>query len=157
MKHLYVAFSASTLLVGQQEGHPAFKKLSAGVLAWLSVWSEVQTCIWPSWRHCHSLSLASVKSRLVLSFWYCLTQAIRDKGSLIGCEAFVWCWICHWSGDSISYVICRFGVHWLTYILSDDAVCFAIIAYWGKVFIWFPLFLYQLTYPIITYDQIAHD
>ena len=27
--------------------------------------SEVQTCIWPSWCHCHSLSLASVKSRLV--------------------------------------------------------------------------------------------
>jgi len=32
------------------------------------VWSEVQTCIWPSWCHCHSLSLASVKSRLVFSF-----------------------------------------------------------------------------------------
>jgi len=37
-----------TLLVGRQEGHPACKKLSGGVLAWLSVWSEVQTCIWPS-------------------------------------------------------------------------------------------------------------
>ena len=43
-----VAFSALTLLVGWQEGHPACKKLSGGVLAWLSVWSEVQTCIWPS-------------------------------------------------------------------------------------------------------------
>ena len=32
------------LLVGRQEGHPACKKLSGGVLAWLSVWSEVQTC-----------------------------------------------------------------------------------------------------------------
>ena len=42
------AFSALTLLVGRQEGHPACKKLSGGVLAWLSVWSEVQTCIWPS-------------------------------------------------------------------------------------------------------------
>jgi len=31
-----VAFSALTLLVGQQEGHPACKKLSCGVLAWLS-------------------------------------------------------------------------------------------------------------------------
>ena len=31
----------------------------------MSVWSEVQTCIWPSRCHCHSLSLASVKSRLV--------------------------------------------------------------------------------------------
>jgi len=28
--------------------HPACKKLSGGVLAWLSVWSEIQTCIRPS-------------------------------------------------------------------------------------------------------------
>jgi len=42
------AFSALTLLVGQQEGHPACKKIwSDEVLAWLSVWSEVQMiCIW---------------------------------------------------------------------------------------------------------------
>jgi len=33
------AFSALTLLVGRQEGHLACKKLSGGVLAWLSVWS----------------------------------------------------------------------------------------------------------------------
>jgi len=39
-----LAFSALTLLVGRQEGHTACKKLSGGVLAWLSVWSEVQTC-----------------------------------------------------------------------------------------------------------------
>ena len=42
------AFSALTLLVGQQKGHPACKKLSGGVLAWLSAWSKVQTCIWSS-------------------------------------------------------------------------------------------------------------
>jgi len=65
-----VAFSALTLLVGRQEGHPACKKLSGGVLAWFSDWSEVLTCIWPSSCHCHSLSLASVKSRLVLPYWY---------------------------------------------------------------------------------------
>jgi len=41
-------FSALTLLVGRQEGNPACKKLSGGVLAWLSVWSQVQTCILPS-------------------------------------------------------------------------------------------------------------
>jgi len=41
-------FSALMLLVGRQEEHPACKKLSGGVLAWLSVWSEMQTCIWPS-------------------------------------------------------------------------------------------------------------
>ena len=34
----YYAFSALTLLVGRQEGHPA----------WLFVWSDVQICIWPS-------------------------------------------------------------------------------------------------------------
>jgi len=39
------AFSALTLLVGRLEGHPACKKLSGGLLAWLSVWSEVQTRI----------------------------------------------------------------------------------------------------------------
>jgi len=43
-----IAFSALTLLVGRQEGHPACKKLSGGVLVWLSVCSEVHTCIWPS-------------------------------------------------------------------------------------------------------------
>jgi len=44
----HFAFSALTLLVGRQEGHPACKKLSSEVLAWLSVWSEVQICICPS-------------------------------------------------------------------------------------------------------------
>jgi len=31
------AFSALTLLVGRQEGHPPCKKLTGGVLVWLSV------------------------------------------------------------------------------------------------------------------------
>jgi len=42
------AFSALTLLVGRQEGHPACKKLSGGVLALLSVWSEVQIVYCPA-------------------------------------------------------------------------------------------------------------
>jgi len=37
---MMTAFSALTLLVGQQEGHPACKKLSGGLLAWLSVWER---------------------------------------------------------------------------------------------------------------------
>jgi len=77
---LSCAFSALTLLVGRQEGHPACKKLSGGVLAWLSVWSELQTCICRSLCHCHSLSVASVKSRLVLPFWYRLTRVVPEKG-----------------------------------------------------------------------------
>ena len=66
------------LLVGRQKGHPVCKKTEwwvAGVI----VWSKVQTCIWPSCCHCHSLSLASVKSRLVLPFWYRLTWVVPDK------------------------------------------------------------------------------
>jgi len=31
-----IAFSALMLLVGRQEGHPTCKKLSGGMLAWLS-------------------------------------------------------------------------------------------------------------------------
>ena len=79
------AFTALTLLVGRQEGHPACKKLSGEVLVWLSVWNEVQTCIWPSLCHCHSLTLASVKSSLVLPFWYRPTRVVLEKGPLNGC------------------------------------------------------------------------
>jgi len=54
------AFSALTLLVGRQEGHPACKKIEwwdAGVVVHLGQGSDF---IWPSWCHCHSLSLAPV-------------------------------------------------------------------------------------------------
>jgi len=44
----YKMFRALTLLVVRQEGHLACEKLSGEVLARLSVWSKVQTCIWPS-------------------------------------------------------------------------------------------------------------
>ena len=97
------AFSALTLLVGRQEGHSACKKLSGGVLAWLSVWSEVQTCIWPSGCHCHSLSLASVKSRLVLPFWHRLTRVDQDKGPLNVCVCVCVCVcvrVCVWTPTS---------------------------------------------------------
>jgi len=44
-----MAFSSLTLLVGHQEEHPARKKLSDRVLAWLYVLSVVQMIrIWPS-------------------------------------------------------------------------------------------------------------
>ena len=35
-------FSALTLLVGRQEGHPACKKQSGGVLAWLSTYIHIR-------------------------------------------------------------------------------------------------------------------
>ena len=71
--------------LGGRKGIRPVKKLSGEVLAWLSVWSEVQTCICSSWCHCHSLSLASVKSRLVLPFWYRLTWVEPEKRPLNGC------------------------------------------------------------------------
>ena len=67
------------------------EKLSGGVLARLSAWSEVQTCICPSWCHCHSLSLASVKSRLILPFWCRPTWVVPDKGPLNMCVCVI-CW-----------------------------------------------------------------
>ena len=104
-----IAFSALTLLVGWQEGHPACKKQSGGVLAWLSVWSAVQTCIWPSWCHCHSLSLALLKSRLVLPFCYRLTWVVPEKGPLNGFVFFwtevqfaIWIWVKHASGGGMN-------------------------------------------------------
>ena len=43
----FSAFSALTLLVGRQEGHPTCKNWV--VRYWHgSLWGEVQVCIWPS-------------------------------------------------------------------------------------------------------------
>ena len=89
IRPLFITFSALMLLVGLQEGHPACKKTVVGY--WHgSAWSEVQTCIWPSWCHCHLLSLAPVKSRLVLPFWYRLTQVVLEKRPLNGCSVVVY-------------------------------------------------------------------
>jgi len=108
--HRYVPSVLWRCCLGGRKGIRPVKKLSGGVLAWLSVWSEVQTCIWPSWCHFHSLCLASVKSRLVLPFWYWLTWVVPEKGPLNGCvcvcshgylakpatsrmsEIMFWCW-----------------------------------------------------------------
>jgi len=83
-----VAFSALTLLVGQQEGHPACKILIGGVLAWLCVWSEVQTiCIWSSWCHCHPIISCSSKIQNGLPFWCRLTQVVLENKLLSGCSS----------------------------------------------------------------------
>jgi len=55
--------------------------LSGRVLVWLCVWVKVQICIWPSWCHCHSLSLVpvnpdcSTEFRLILPSWFYLSGA----------------------------------------------------------------------------------
>ena len=77
--------------LGGRKGIRPVKNWVVGVLVWLFVWSDVQICIWPSWCHCHSLSLSSVKSRLVLPFWYWLAWVVPDKGPLIGCVCVIPC------------------------------------------------------------------
>ena len=61
------------------------------MLVWLSVWSKVQiVCIWSTWYHCHlktSSSLALFQSRLILLFWYQLTQVVLEKRPLNGCSS----------------------------------------------------------------------
>ena len=77
----FCAFSALTLLVGQQERHPPCKKLGcwhgylSGARCRLAYGPADSTA-----THCHS-----VKSRLVLPFWYRLTWVVPDKGPLNGC------------------------------------------------------------------------
>jgi len=67
--------------LGWQEGYPACRKLSGEVLAWLSVWSEVQMiCVWSSWCHCHNIISCSSKIKNSLPFWYRLTLVVLKKG-----------------------------------------------------------------------------
>jgi len=74
-------------LVGRQEGHPACEKLSGGVLAWFAVWSEVQT-YGPADA---TATLASVKSRLVLPYWYRFTWVVRKKAVKQMCACILLC------------------------------------------------------------------
>jgi len=80
---LYVPSVLLRCWLGGRKGIWPVKKLSGGMPAWLSVWDEVQIGIWPSWCHCHSLSLAPVFpdwfTFLVLPVWYQLTRVVLDK------------------------------------------------------------------------------
>ena len=56
------------------------------VLAWLSVWSEVQMiCIWFGWCHCHPVISCFSKIQNGLSFWYWPIQVVLEKRPLNGC------------------------------------------------------------------------
>jgi len=106
--------------LGGRKGIRPVKKLSGGLLAWLSVWSEVQTCILPSWCHCHSLSLALVKSRLVLPFWYRLTWVVPEKGTLNG-------WVCKDDCGDATVVLTHTSVKLLPNGIENHA-CFGFSA-----------------------------
>ena len=119
--------------LGGRKGIRPVKKQSGGVLVWLSVWSKMQTCIWPSWCHCHSLSLASVKSRLVLPFWYRLTWVVPEKGPLNVCVYA--CILYHWVivesrqvsptqlafGVPITVLLCEF--HRKLWVSESQSLC----------------------------------
>ena len=76
------AFSALTLLVEQQEGHPACKKLSdggAGMVTCLEQGADLhmaQLMPLPLIVSCFN------KIQIVLPFWYRLTRVVPDKGPL---------------------------------------------------------------------------
>jgi len=70
-------FSALTLLVGQQEGHSACKKLDVGLLT-VTIWPELCTSYGSSCHH-HLHHPASLKCRME-TFWYWLTQVHLDNG-----------------------------------------------------------------------------
>ena len=95
--------------LGGRKGTRPVKNLSGGVLARLSVWSEVQTCTWSSWCHCHSLSLASVKSRLVLPFWYLLTWVVPEKGPLNGRVCVCLKFLAHSTADTLTVRFIKLG------------------------------------------------
>jgi len=67
------------------------KWCGAGVVICLERGADLHTC----WCHCHSLSLASVKSSLVLPFSYQLTWVVLDKWPLNGCA-----YVCYWGRSS---------------------------------------------------------
>jgi len=117
------AFSALTLLAGRQEGHPACKKLSGGVLAWLSVCSEVQTCIWPSWCHCHSLSLASVKSRSL----FAIISLHENYGQLFFLYALFQ------SRQTTEYLLTMWSVHWSSWAAVVWQWTRLLLLYWQWV------------------------
>jgi len=70
-------FSALMLLVGRQEGHPACRKLSGGILVWLS---GMRCRLDIALQMPLPLTITcSSKSRLVLPLWCQLTRVVLDK------------------------------------------------------------------------------
>ena len=77
--------------LGSRKGIRSVKNWVVG--CWCGYRSGVR-CRLGGWCHCYSLSLASVKSRLVLPFWYRLTWAVLDKGPLNRCVCVWWFQVC---------------------------------------------------------------
>jgi len=80
--HLF-AFSALTLLVGRQEGHPACKKTKwwgAGVVISLKRGADLHLA-----QQMPLPLTVSCFSKIQIGFWYWLTRVVPDKGPLNVC------------------------------------------------------------------------
>ena len=100
--------SVLTLLVGHEEKLPGRKKLT--VLMWLSG----AKCTWfaygPADATATPSSFASLKSRMVLRFWYRLTQVVLEKRPLNECYC-----CCYQS------VLCCVGLHRYVFLLYKQS------------------------------------
>ena len=77
-----------------------------------SVWSEVQTCIWPSWYHCHSVTV-SCFSKIQIGFTFLVLAHPRSPGQSAVKRVCVFFYYHHW------YKICE----WLNATI-DCWTCF---------------------------------
>jgi len=108
------AFSALTLLVGWQEGHPACNKTEwwgAGVVICLERGADLHM---PSWCHCHSLSRSS---KIQIGFTFLVPAHL---GSPIK-RAVKWVCVC------VCVFICRLPSHRLvnsSWLLCQAIICF---------------------------------
>ena len=106
------ASSALTLLLGRQEGHPVCKNWVVG--CWHAVWIKVQTCIWPSCCHCHSL--VSCFSKIQIGFTFLVPAHLGSTGRRAvkhvvishGWKVNIWCI----NVAVIRWCACDVTVHW---------------------------------------------
>jgi len=99
------AWGALTLLVGHQEEHSTCKIewWGVGVVLCLERGADCLHMVQLMPLHPETPSpLASFKSRLVLPFWYQLSQVVLEKRPLDGCSVLVK--VGDWAGQSIWYV-----------------------------------------------------
>jgi len=99
------AWGALTLLVGHQEEHSTCKIewWGVGVVLCLERGADCLHMVQLMPLHPETPSpLASFKSRLVLPFWYQLSQVVLEKRLLDGCSVLVK--VGDWAGQSIWYV-----------------------------------------------------
>ena len=102
--------------LGDRKGIRSVKKLSGGVLAWLSIWSEVQTCIWRSWCHCHSLSLASVKIQIGFTFLVPAHLGSPGQRAVKRVCVCVCLWTCLWTRHEQQWTLVK---RWTQPLLSQ--------------------------------------